>query len=575
MIDTPTQAVDQMKFSELPYQRPDMEELEKEFKSALQTFTGADDFETQSAALAKLTELRNHFGTMEALASIRHTVDTRDEFYEEERNFFDKNSPLYMAWTTDLYKALIGSKFRAELEEKWGAQLFTIAEMTLRTFKPEVMEDMQQENALASEYTKVMSSATIEFEGEELNLSGFRPYEESPDRELRKRAGAAKYKLISQNEDKFDRIYDDLVKVRTRIAKTLGYDNYVALGYDRMLRSDYNAQDVVFYREQILKYVVPLATKLREQQAKRLGLDSLKYYDEALLFTDGNAQPQGDPEWIINHGKTMYNELSAETDEFFNFMIDRELMDLVNKKGKAPGGYCNFISDYKAPYIFSNFNGTSGDIDVLTHEAGHAFQCYMSRNYEIPEYNWPTYEACEIHSMSMEFFAWPWMDLFFEDLTDKYKYGHLAGSLLFLPYGAAIDEFQHYVYENPNVSPDQRKQAWRTIESKYLPHRDYDGNEYLERGGFWQKQSHLFHTPFYYIDYTLAQVCALQFWKRANEDRDEAWSDYVDLCKAGGSKAFLELVELAGLKSPFTEGVVPAVVAEAEAWLDAVDHTKL
>ena len=263
----------------------------------------------------------------------------------------------------------------------------------------------------------------------------------------------------------------------------------------------------------------------------------------------------------------MYEDLSKETGEFFKFMQENHLMDLVAKKGKAGGGYCTFIEDYKAPFIFSNFNGTSGDIDVLTHEAGHAFQVYSSRHFEIPEYYWPTYEACEIHSMSMEFFTWPWMDLFFKEDTDKYKFSHLSDALLFLPYGVSVDEFQHWVYENPEATPKERKLQWREIEKKYLPHKDYEGNDYLENGGFWQRQGHIYNSPFYYIDYTLAQICAFQFWKRSRENQEEAWADYVKLCKLGGSMSFTKLVEAANLISPFEDGCVESVVGEIETWL--------
>jgi M3 family oligoendopeptidase len=256
-------------------------------------------------------------------------------------------------------------------------------------------------------------------------------------------------------------------------------------------------------------------------------------------------------------------------------MLENNLLDLVSKKGKAGGGYCTYIENYKAPFIFSNFNGTSGDIDVLTHEAGHAFQVYESRHYEIPEYNWPTYEACEIHSMSMEFFTWPWMKLFFEEDAEKYYFSHLSSALLFLPYGVSVDEFQHFVYEHPESSPTERKAAWREIERKYLPHRDYEENDYLEHGGFWQRQAHIYNSPFYYIDYTLAQICALQFWKRSRENRQEAWGDYVHLCRQGGSKSFLQLVETANLTSPFADGCVKGVIDEVHAWLDEVDDTKL
>jgi len=315
--------------------------------------------------------------------------------------------------------------------------------------------------------------------------------------------------------------------------------------------------------------------KLKERQRNRIGVESLHYYDDKFSFKSGNATPKGDPEWIIQNGAKMYAELSPETDEFFQFMMDKDLMDLVAKKGKQSGGYCTYISGYRSPYIFSNFNGTSHDIDVLTHEVGHAFQVFESRDYETPEYAFPTYEACEIHSMSMEFFCWPWMEYFFKEDTDKYRFNHLAEALLFIPYGVSVDEFQHFVYENPNATPTERKQAWRDIERKYLPHRQYEDQDYLERGGFWHQQGHIFRSPFYYIDYTLAQICTFQFWKKMHENREQAWSDYLHLCKQGGSKSFLELVKEAKLISPFEDGCVASVIDVIENWLNAVDDTAL
>ncbi len=473
------------------------------------------------------------------------------------------------------YDALVNSRFRDELEGKWDKQLFSIAEFALKTFAPEIIEDLQIENKLTSEYTKLIASAQIDFEGEERNLSQLIPFQFSTDRNMRKRANEAKYDFFKVNEVKFDQIYDDLVKVRTKIAKKLGYDNFVELGYMRMNRIDYNAEMVANFRKQVQEYIVPTNNKLKERQKKRIGVDKFSYYDDKFNFKTGNATPKGDANWIVENGKKMYAELSDETREYFNFMVDNELMDLVSKKGKAGGGYCTYISEYKSPFIFSNFNGTAKDIDVLTHEAGHAFQAYNSRSYEVPEYSFPTYEACEVHSMSMEFFTWPWMELFFKEDTDKYKFYHLSEALIFIPYGVAVDEFQHFVYENPEVTPTERKKAWRDIEKKYLPYLNYDENDYLDRGGFWHQQGHIFQDPFYYIDYTLAQICALQFWKRANKGDDKAWEDYVTLCKEGGSKPFLNLVKIANLRSPFEAGCVKSVIEDIEAWLDSIDDSKL
>lgn len=522
-----------------------------------------------------INKLRSEFDTLQQIASVRHSIDTNDEFYKAEQDFFDENGPVVQEYITDYYRALVGSKFRSELEKKWGRQLFQLAELSLKTFSPEVIEDLQQENKLTTEYAKLIASAKIQFEGEERTLSQLIPFQQSTDRDMRKRAMEASSGFMAENEETFDRIYDDLVKVRTKIAKKLGFKNYVELGYARMARTDYNAEMVANFRSQVLEHIVPVASKLKERQKNRIGVDQLLYYDENFAFKSGNATPKGDPEWIVENGAKMYAELSPETKEFFTFMQENGLMDLVAKKGKQSGGYCTYISEYGAPFIFSNFNGTSGDIDVLTHEAGHAFQVYESRSFAVPEYSFPTYEACEIHSMSMEFFTWPWMDLFFKEEVDKYRFEHLASALIFIPYGVTVDEFQHFVYENPDATPAERKQAWREIERKYLPHRNYADNAYLEQGGFWHKQGHIFNTPFYYIDYTLAQICAFQFWKKMHENREEAWKDYLHLCRQGGSKSFTELVKVAGLISPFEDGCVTSVIGSIEAWLDSVDDTKL
>ena len=564
-----------MKFSEFNYERPDMDTLQKNFDTLIAQFKAAQNVEEQNVTIDKINELREHFETMSNIAYIRYSINTANKAYEAEQTFFDKNSPIYSGMEWKYYDALVNSTFRSELEALRGKHLFNIAEVRLLTFQPEIIADLQKENELSSQYTKLTASPKIMFEGKEYNMSSLSPLMNSKNRETRKGASKAKWNFFSENSAEFDRIYDELVQVRHKMAVKLGFENYVALGYKRMLRTDYDAKMVAKYRQQVLDVVVPVAKKLKERQAKRINISDFKYYDSSLTFKTGNPTPKGEPNWIVDNGKKMYEELSGETNEFVNFMLDNELMDLVTRKNKAPGGYCTYIGDYKAPFIFSNFNGTSHDINVLTHEAGHAFQVYMSRNFETPEYHWPTYEACEIHSMSMEFFAWPWMESFFKEDTKKFKFEHLNDALLFLPYGVSVDEFQHFVYENPTATPKERKAAWKAIEQKYLPWIDYDGNEFLEEGGFWQKQSHIFGSPFYYIDYTLAQICAFQFWKKSRENQAAAFTDYVKLCKAGGSRPFLELVEYANLRSPFDDGCLAEVVEPIEAYLETVDDMAL
>jgi M3 family oligoendopeptidase len=564
-----------MGFENYTYKRPNLDEVKVTFDGLLKNFKYAATVEEQTMAINEINKLRNEIGTLFTLASIRHSIDTNDEFYKAEQDYMDEIQPEVEGLVSMYYQALVESRFRTELEDKWGKQLFALAEGQLKTFKPEIVPLLQKENRLSTEYTKLLASAKIDFEGEERTLAQLDPFTEDTNRVMRKKASEAKFAFFAQHEEELDRIYDELVKVRTEIARNLGYKNFVELGYYRMMRTDYNAEMVAKFREQVKDFIVPIATKLKARQQERIAVEKLKYYDENFIFETGNAVPKGSPEWIIENGQKMYEDLSEETGAFFRFMQENNLMDLVAKKGKAGGGYCTYIEDYKSPFIFSNFNGTSGDIDVLTHEAGHAFQVYSSRHFEVPEYYWPTYEAAEIHSMSMEFFTWPWMEFFFKEDTDKYKFSHLSSALLFLPYGVSVDEFQHWVYENPDASPKDRKHKWREIEKKYMPHKDYDGNEYLENGGFWQRQGHIYNSPFYYIDYTLAQICAFQFWKRSRENKEDAWKDYVKLCKLGGSMSFTKLVEAANLISPFEDGCVESVVGEIEAWLNSVEDKKL
>ncbi|WP_413376381.1 M3 family oligoendopeptidase [Alkalihalobacillus sp. 1P02AB] len=562
-------------FENYTYERPNVQSVKEDFKLLLKEFTNATNVKAATTALESINQFRSKLSTMHTLTYIRSSIDTKNDFYQKERDFFDEISPELDELNTTLYQELIKSPFREALEKKWGAQLFDIADFQIKSFSPEVIHLLQKENKLTSEYAKLVASAEIEFQGESYTLAQLAPFTQDNERNIRQEAVDASFGFYANHSDKFDEIYNQLVKVRHEIATTLGYKNFVELGYIRMLRIDYNAEMVEVFRKQVRDVIVPLASKLYKKQANRIGVDSLKFYDENFKYKTGNAKPKGSPQWIIDNGKKMYEELSPETKEFFQFMLERNLMDLEAKKGKEAGGYCTFIEDYQAPFIFANFNGTSDDLDVLTHEVGHAFQCYLSRDIGIPEYLFPTHEACEIHSMSMEFLTWPWMELFFKEDTDKYKYSHLATGLQFLPYGVAVDEFQHLIYENPEWSPTERKQAWKQLEETYLPHRDYDGNAYLEEGNFWKRQGHIYKSPFYYIDYTLAQICAFQLWKRSQENKEKAWNDYLNLCKLGGSKSFLELVEAASLASPFEEGMVETVVKTIEDWLESVDDQAL
>lgn len=564
-----------MTFSEYRYERPEYEVFKKQMTEQVEKLKSLQTAKEQIALVKEIHDLINTIVTSQQLVEIRNTLNTKDEFYEKECEYWDENSPVYEEVIDGFRKVILASPFRAELEEAFSKQYFDIMENAIKVFSPSIIAESQQENKLITEYNKLVASAEIEFDGKIYNLSGLGPFKLSKDKEVRQRAHAASNRFFEENAAGFDRIYDELVKVRDTKAKKLGFKNYVEFGYINMNRTDYNAEMVATFRKQVLESIVPVATELYVKQQERIGTDKLAYYDEAFEFITGNATPQGDAAFILENGKKMYAELSPETKEFFEYMTEHELLDLETKPGKQAGGYCTFIPEYKSPFIFSNFNGTSGDVDVLTHEAGHAFQVYQSRWIDVPNLIFPTYESCEIHSMSMEFITWPWMELFFKEQADKYKYTHLGGAIKFIPYGIVVDAFQHYVYENPTASPADRKNAWRALEKEYLPHKNYDDSEFLEQGTWWYRQGHIFSTPFYYIDYTLAQICALQFWKKMNDNREEGWQDYLNICNKGGTKSFLQLVELGNMISPFKEGCVDSVVDDIRTYLMGIDDKTL
>lgn len=564
-----------MKFNEMTYERPDFDATYTGMKELLAKMEAAETEEEFFDTYSKLEELSDHLETMATLAYVRHTIDTKDEFYTEEQNTFDAELPRFQEINTEGARISLESKFRDRIEEKYGKHLLEKYEVERKTFKPEIVEDLVEENRLTSEYQKLTASASILFEGEERNLSGLIPFMESPDRDMRKRANDASWGWFAEHAEELDRLYDDLVKVRHKIGQKLGYENFIPVAYARMGRTDWTPEDARVYRKQIVESVVPLTQKFYRQQSERIGIPEMKNYDMNLKFLTGNPTPKGSEDYMVKVAADMYKELSPETDEFFTVMRTQELMDLTTKPGKANGGYMTNLPNYEVPFIFSNFNGTSGDVDVLTHEAGHAFQGYLNRSVKPRSLTSITSEVAEIHSMSMEFFTHPWMEKFFKEDTEKYYYAHVTDTLEFLPYGASIDEFQEWVYLNPEATPAERRAKYRQIEKIYMPHLDYAGNEYLEGGGRWQRQLHVYLYPFYYLDYTLSQVCAHQYFVWSLKDSEKAWNSYVDLCRNSGRVPFKQLVPEAGLLSPFEEGTIAKITPDLEKYLDGLDYSKI
>lgn len=558
-----------MKFSEFPYQRPNIQKTLDEFTEIRGKIINARNAETQIQAYYDFCSLCDGFDTACSIARIRHTVNTEDTFYTGENDFYDQSSPMVLDKKLDIYREMQNSGFKAELEAHFGPLLFSKMEIDVKSSDPGILSLLQEENALVSEYESLYASAKIGFDGKELNISQLGPYKESPDRTVRKAAFAAEGTFFDENRAQFDDIFDRLVQNRTAQAVFLGYENYVPLGYIRMKRNGYGRREVEAYRRQVELELVPVVAEIKALQAKRIGVtDDFNFYDNDYFFSGKNPVPKGTPEEILESGKRMYHALSTDTAGFIDFMMDRELFDVLSKKGKAPGGYCTYIPDHKSPFIFSNFNGTSGDVDVLTHEAGHAFAAYQaSKQNLIPEYQDPTLESCEIHSMSMEYLTGDYHHLFFGEDTGKYQLSHAESDIAFLPYGCMVDEFQHLIYQQPRLTPDQRNNIWLELEHKYRPYIDFDNLPFYSRGAGWQRQIHIYESPFYYIDYCLAQTVAFQFWMAWLEEPKDAWRRYLDLVNLAGTKTYTELVEAAGFQSPFFPGCLTELAPKLLKWV--------
>ena len=559
-----------MKFSEIRYERVDLADYEARAAALTERLRRAGSFDEVEQILREDHEMdARGIGTMRTLAQIRRDLDTRDAYYDGEVEHYNREMPKLRYLGKDWTEALLHSPFRGQLEERYGGVSLLNAEISNRTFKPELVEQLQKEGALKSQYTKLIASAQIPFDGKMLTLSQMAPYKLSTDDEVRRAAWRAEGKWFRDNGKELDRIYDELVQLRDDMGRRLGHNGFTALGYDRMERNCYLENDVEQFRIAVQNYVVPLCKRIYMDQAKRMGFEfPMSFADKDLAFRTGNPRPIGGGEELLAACDRFFAELSPETGDFWKQMREMELMDVQSRPGKAAGGYCTDIPAVKMPYIFANFNGTDTDAKMITHEAGHAFAAYLNRDRIMGAM--PGMEACEVHSMAMEAFADHRAELFYGQDAAKARYAHLAERLNLIAYGTMVDHFQHVVYEYPEFSPKERHMVWQELLGVYMPWIRPDDIPFYGEGHAWQRQIHIYNMPFYYIDYCLAQAVALQFWSLIQEDQAAAWNTYLDYTRLGGTRVFTELLAEAGLRSPFDPECLKDVARKVKAYLDSV-----
>lgn len=562
-----------MTFKDFEYKRPDIENTKSLYTYYIDKLCSSASYAEARAVFLEKEKLDKELGTMIELSSIRHSIDTRDSFYSAESDFWNSTLPELGEYVDRWDSAMLESPFRADFTKEFGELMFINSELSSRCFSPKIIPELQKENELDRDYDDLIASSQIDFDGRKYTISQIAAEKSAPDDERRLAAWKAEGQWYKDNQKELDRIYDELVHLRDTIGRKLGYDGYTQLGYNRMQRNCYTKDDVEKFRAAVIKYLVPVAEDVYRAQAKRLGKEyPMSFADNALDFRSGNPKPVGSADDILAAGKRFYEALSPITGEFFNKMLDEGLLDVLSTEGKMGGGYCTQIWGMNMPFIFANFSGTQADVEVVTHEAGHAFAFYMNRDRVPHAYCWPGMEACEVHSMSMEFFAESYAEEFFGKDADKYRYAHLSKALTFIPYGTMVDHFQHIVYEKPELTPAERHAEWKHLLGVYMPWMKLDGEiPFYSEGEGWQRQSHIYTDPFYYIDYCLAQTVALEFWSMLQSDRESAWQHYMDYTLQGGSNTFTNMLRKADLESPFDENCLKNVCTKASEFLSRFD----
>ena len=558
-----------MKFSEMTYTRPDINALLARCKQLAAKAADAQDGDALIQVYYEQSRAFADYTTASQLANIHYTCDTRDAYWKAEQDFFDANGPAVTNASVEISRAFLANPHVDVLTAKFGTTCVAGMKNAVLGMDDRTVELQKEYNALVSQYQQVYGGALVEFDGKQLTIPQLGPYKENLDPAVRRAAYEAEAAYFDAHRDELDGLYTKIVKNLNAQAQILGYHDYSELSYVRMNRIGYGPAEIRKFRDQVANDVVPELKKVIELRCNRTGISHLTFSDLPVAFQDGNPSPIEGYEARMAAARTMYHELSPETAEFIDFMQDNELFDVESRPGKMSGGYMTSLPTYKAPFIFANWNNTSADVDVLTHECGHAFEGYVAeRDPKVPaDLECPGMESAEIHSMAMEFLTAPWHHLLFGKDTEKYALLHAEDSFLFLAYGCIVDEFQHRMYQNPDLTPDERNAVWLELEHKYRPWIDFDNLPFYGRGAGWQRQLHIYECPFYYIDYCLSTMAALQFFLLSLKDHKDAWERYLKLVRRAGLASYTELMQTAGLKVPFEDGSIKAIAQQMGQWI--------
>ena len=488
---------------------------------------------------------------------IRMTCDTENKSLEEAFNYFCMEiQPKIQPYADRLNRRLVENPHTQELDPKDYFTYLRSVKKRIELFREANIPLYAEASVLAQQFGVISGKMTVEVSGNEYTLQQASKFLESPDRSLREDVYRKIQERRGQDKDALNDLYTKLIEIRNRQALNAGFANYRDFKFEELGRFDYTKEDTFHFHEAVREYVVPLVNRINEKKRKKLGLDTLRPWDvEAEPDGIKPLRPFTNGDDLLTKTIACFNRLNPFFGDCLHTMLKMGRFDLESRKGKAPGGYNCPLAETGAPFIFMNASGQMGDLTTMVHEGGHAIHSFLTHPLKLSAFKEYPMEIAEVASMSMELFTMDHWDLFFDAKNDlaRAKEHQLERVITIFPWIATIDKFQHWIYENPFHSLEERKEKWMEILEEFSSHSvDWQGLEEFREYG-WQKQLHLFEVPFYYIEYGIAQLGALGLWMQYKRNKEKALQNYIQALSLGGTRTLPELYDAAGLKFNFAK----------------------
>ena len=520
------------------------------------TVENADDLES---LFKDISDMAEHVSEAGARLYIGMTCDTENEDKQSAfMSFVENIRPKISEISNNIDLKIASLDFLESLPERYDLILRSMHN-SIEIFREENIPLSVECTRLSTEYQKITGAMTVEFDGMERTMPQMRKFLESNDRDIRRLAWTKVRKRRMVDSERISEIMDDLVRIRHTIAINSGFENYVDYAFRSMERFDYTPNDCLAFHEAVAIHCMPLIHSINEERRNGFGYDKLmpwdvneKSGDSPDIFGRPPLQPFEEVDDLVSTTSKIFHLLSPELGAMFDRLIEGNVLDLDSRKGKAPGGYQYNLEKTGLPFIFMNASGQQGDVETMIHEAGHAFHTmYCSHHELIQDRNYPI-EFAEVASMSMELLTQPYWDEFYDskETSDRARKMHLEAIIGLLAWICRIDAFQHWMYSNPSHTREERSKAWLDLREKYGPRTDWSGFE-EDESLFWQTQGHLFGAPFYYIEYGIAQLGALQIWMTQLKDPEKALNDYANAMKLGNTRTLPHLFRSADIRLSF------------------------